>query len=241
MMYRSLYFVFPFLLLTLNLSAQDESRFSSDPRISADLTLAGTGSGNAIALSIHRMHPIAFNKRFSVGYGLRFTGFYGQNNGFVTAPAKVSEGNFFKVQNEVKLDTLYIPHSSVGSFNASIHLEYRFTERISAEFNIDAIGFSFGGDRTGNFEAYSQGQPVTSQTAKVTPFNLLLTGDYDIGSLNSELSANIQLANNWILRPGVSFIFTEFTTYNKLEFNNDRFRKKSLLPMIGVSYRFQSE
>lgn len=238
-MKRQLYLLLPLFLFCGPALAQEETRFSADPRLSADLTLASTGSGNAGAISIHRMHPIAFKKRFAIGYGLRFTGFYGQDNGFVTAPASVSEGNFFKVQNEVKLDTLYIPHSSVGSINASIHLEYRFTERISAEFNIDAIGWSFGGDRTGRFEALSEGEPITNETAKVTPFNLLLTGDYDIGSLNSELSVNILLTDKWLLRPGVSFIFTEFTTYNKLTFDNDRFRRKSLLPMIGVSYHIQ--
>jgi len=219
--------------------AQESEGFSSDPRLLTDFTLASIGSGNAVALSLHRMHPIAFKKRFAIGYGIRFTGFYGQDNGFVTAPAKVSEGNFFKKQNEAKLDTLYLAHSSVGSINASIHLEYRFTSRISAEFNIDALGWSFGADRWGRFEALSRNQPITSQSAKVTPLNLLLTGDYDIGSLNSELSLNIHVTDNLLVRPGVSFVFTEFTTHNKLEFNNDRFRKKSLLPMIGVSYRIR--
>lgn len=222
-------------------TAQDDvsqnAGFSKDPRLSVDLSLASIYSGNAIAVGLHRVHPIAFNGRFAVGYGLRFTGFYGQDNGFVTAPASVSEGNFFKEQNEAKLDTLYIPHSSVGSLNAAIYLEYRFTDRISAEFNIDAVGFSFGADRSGRFEAASQGRSVTTEAAKVTPVNLLLTGDYDIGSLNSELSINIQLNEHLSVRPGLAFIFTEFTTYNALEFGNDRFRKKSLLPMLGVSYQ----
>jgi hypothetical protein len=137
----------------------------------------------------------------------------------------------------VKLDTLYVSNSSVGSLNAAIYLEYKSTDRISVQFNIDAVGFSFGADRSGRFEALSQGAVISVEQAKVTPLNLLLTGDYDIGRLNSEFSLNILLTEKLSIRPGVSFVFTEFTTYQKLEFNNDRFRHKSLMPMIGGRYR----
>ena len=217
---------------------EDEPSFSDKPVLAVDATLASNFTGNALALSTHRMHPIAFGNRFEVGYGLRFTGFYGQRNGFVTAPASVSEGNFFKKQNEAKLDTLYLPNSSVGSVNLAIFLAYRISPKITAEFNIDAVGLSFGADRSGEFQAESQQASTSGVSAYVTPYNLLLTGDYDIGSLNSELSLNIQVSDHLWVRPGVSFLFTEFTTYTPLAFDNDRFRKKSLLPMIGISYHF---
>jgi hypothetical protein len=83
--------------------------------------------------------------------------------------------------------------------------------------------------------------PITSEKASVTNLNLLLTGDYDIGSLNSELSLNIKITDNLLLRPGLSFLFTEYTTFNPLAFANDRFRKKSLMPMIGISYILNNE
>ena len=76
--------------------------FDSTPQAAVDISLAATGESNALALSINRMHPIAFKKRFSVGYGARFTGYFGQNNGYVTAPASVSEGNLLTPQNPDK-------------------------------------------------------------------------------------------------------------------------------------------
>ncbi len=211
--------------------------FDSTPQAAVDISLAATGESNALALSINRMHPIAFKKRFSVGYGARFTGYFGQNNGYVTAPASVSEGNLLTPQNPDKLDTLWLKNSSVGSLNAAIYLEFKITPKLSAQFNIDAVGFSFGADRFGRFEAESQAASSPSEGASVTPFNLLLTGDYDIGSLNSELSVTYMLTDNLVLRPGVSFMFTEYTTHNPLAFGNDRFRKKSLMPMLALSYR----
>lgn len=230
------------LCCALSMHAQNEESEllrAPSPWNVADFSLASSGGSNTAALSIYRMYPVAFKKRFSVGFGARFSGFYGMDNGYVTAPAKVSEGNFFKVQNEVKLDTLYMAHTSVGMLNAAIYLEFKITPRIGAQFNIDGIGYSFGADRSGRFEALTESYPITSEKASVTNFNLLLTGDYDIGSLNSELSLLIKLNDQWVVRPGVSFVFTEYTTYNKLAFNNDRFRKKSLMPMVGLSYVFK--
>jgi hypothetical protein len=226
------------VISALSVQAQDEpstAHFSADPRFGLDLSLASSINTNAIALSINRLHPIAFNKRFSIGYGARFTGFYGQDNGYVTAPAEISEGNFFKVQNKEKLDTLYMSHTSVGMLNLTIFLEYRFTKKLSAQFNIDAIGFSFGANRNGRYEALSQDYIVSKEEASVTAANWLLTGDYDHGSLNSEITINYLFADNLMIRPGASFLFTEFTTKNKLAFDNNRFRNKTLMPMLAIT------
>ncbi len=216
--------------------AQVKLAFDKTPRMALDASLASSLSSNALTFSVNRLHPIAFKGRFSVGYGLRFTGYYGQDNGYVTAPADVSEGNFFKKQNEAKLDALYLTHSSVGFLNAAVYLDYLLSEKLSLQFNIDAVGFSFGADRSGRYEADSENLSSANEAASVTSVNLLLTGDCDIGSLNSEFSLLYRISDNMILRTGVSFVFTEFTTNNKLAFNNDRFRKKSLMPMLGFSY-----
>lgn len=191
---------------------------------------------SAEALSWYRIHPVALKKKFSLGYGLRFTAMQNNHQKFITAPAKVSEGNFFKKQNEAKLDSFFVPSSVIFSFNTMIYLHYQFNTKWSLSFNIDAFGLSFGKKVKGTFESYSLGQMPSQQSAKVTPFNALLTGDYDWGSLNSEFSVNYKFKNNWVLRPGITFLFAEYTTDNNLAFNNNRFRKKTLLPMIGLSY-----
>jgi hypothetical protein len=227
------------VLATFSMYAQDNApttaELSAEPRLAVDLSLASSLSSNALALSINRLHPIAFKKRFSIGYGARFTGFYGQDNGYVTAPAEISEGNFLKLQNEEKLDTLYMSHASVGMLNLAIFLDFKITKRLSAQFNIDAVGFSFGASRTGRFEALSQEYSISEEDASVTTANWLFTGDYDHGSLNSEMTINYLITERLLIRPGVSFLFTEFTTKNKLAFDNDRFRNKTLMPMLAIT------
>lgn len=195
-------------------------------------------NGFSGAFAYSRLHPpVAFKKRFYVGYGVRFTSYFGKNGDFVTAPADVSEGNFFKPQNEVKLDTLFMPSAQVNSLNAAIFLMYKFTPKFSVGFNIDAIGFSFGKDQTSTFYSYSQNIQATNSNASVTNFNLLLTGDYDLGSLNSEIYVHYDVSDKFGLRAGASFLFSEYTTDKKFAFDNDRFRKKSLGLMVAVAYK----
>ena len=156
--------------------------------INADLSIGIGSKAQTVALGLNRLHGIGKSKKLSLGYGIRYTGYMGKDNEFVTAPANVSEGNLFTPQNEVKLDTLTMD-GNVGSINAAIYIDYRLNEKWRLQFNIDAIGFSFGGEKTGTFMAASQNASQNNVKAKPTGTNLLLTGDYDIGSLNSELTA----------------------------------------------------
>jgi hypothetical protein len=208
-------------------------------QVYSDINLAAGiyNGGFAGALAYSRLHPIAFKKRFYIGYGVRFTSYFGKNGDYVTAPADVSEGNFFKPQNEEKLDTLFMPSSQTNSLNAAIFLMYKFTPKFSVGFNIDAIGFSFGKDQTSTFYSYSENIPATTSNASVTNFNVLLTGDYDIGSLNSEIYAHYDASDKIAVRAGANFIFSEYTTDKKFAFDNDRFRKKSLGLMLGLAYK----
>ena len=233
-------FIAFFLLCSFSVFAQENTTEEKPSnKIYSDINL-GIGiynNGFAGALAYSRLHPVAFKKRFYIGYGVRFTSYFGNNGNYVTAPADVSEGNFFKPQNEEKLDTLSMPNSQINSLNAAIFLMYKFSNKFSVGFNIDAIGFSFGKEQQSTFYSFSEGIPVTSSTASVTNFNLLLTGDYDIGSLNSEMYAHYDASDKIALRAGVNFIFSEYTTEQKFAFNNDRFRQKSLGLMLGVDYK----
>ena len=246
-MQKILFFVavlFSIVLLSFPTYAQDSSDTEEQDqkttnKVYSDFNLSvgvyQDGFSGAIAYS--RLYPIAFKKRFYVGYGVRFTSYFGKNGDYVTATANVSEGNFFKPQNEEKLDTLFMPTAQINSLNAAIFLMYKFTPKFSVGFNIDAIGFSFGKDQTSTFYSYSENIPATTSNASVTNFNLLLTGDYDIGSLNSEIYAHYDASEKIAIRAGASFIFSEYTTDQKFAFDNDRFRKKSLGFMLGVAYK----
>lgn len=120
--------------------------------------------------------------------------------------------------------------------NITINLGYNITPRWYAGFNIDAIGFSFGGEKNGRFITNNAGQTVS---AKPTGFNLLLISDNDKGSLNSELFVRYQWNKKWAARLGYQFLFTEYTTATEVQRfpeANDRFRNKVSAVLFGVSY-----
>ena len=183
------------------------------------------------------------NQRFKVGYGLRFTAYSGANQKYTTAPAILTskqEGPqvLFSETHEENIDTISFANVQANALNVVIHLQYAITPKLELGFNIDAVGFSFGGQRTGTFtssEVYQN--PNVNQKAKPTSFNALLVSDNDIGTLNSEIFVRYWLNKKWAIKAGGMFLFTEYTRENKLTFDNDRFRNKSLLFMVGTSFK----
>ena len=118
-----------------------------------------------------------------------------------------------------------------------MNLRYRFNKKFLIGFNIDAIGFSFGSSKKGN---YINGVEGGMTKAKPTSFNILLTSDNDRGSLNSEFYGKNALNNTWGLKLAAQFHFTEYTTDVKVQQNpepNNRFRNKSLMIALGVTYQ----
>ncbi len=197
------------------------------------------------AISWVRFYGIGKNKKFKIGYGLRFTSYFGSNQNYITAPSKIisgqtgSKGWFPKLKNfPENLDTLFISKAQVNALNASINLQYSFSPKFDVGFNIDAVGFSFGAKQSGKFISSIRlvGMSET-QTASVTSFNLLLVSNNDIGTLNSEFYAIYWFSNKLGVKGGFIVLFTEYTTDNKLTFDNNRFRNKSeRMGMIGITY-----
>jgi hypothetical protein len=201
------------------------------------------------AISLNHLGPIS--KRFPkviAGYGLRFTGFVAANQYYTTAPSKYTSpiqnpGTIFSRTLVENIDTITTATASTYSLNAVVHLQYNFHPRFAAGFNIDLAGVSLGPTSQFNVisSTFDSGQsPVVSGSA--TRFNLLLTSDNDIGSLNSEFYLRYILNNRIGLRAGYTFLFSEYTTEQKLSFdqgriNNDRYRLKAGMFLLGVSYR----
>ena len=206
-----------------------------------DLALASNGNQSLGALSWVHFHSITKGKQFKVGYGIRFNSQVGKDLYYLTAPAKLTSGQtgpqvlFTKIYNE-NIDTIQFSNAQNNYFNASINLQYTIREKFDIGFNIDAIGFSFGGKTSGKYIAYQSSGNGTIQAASPTPFNLLLVSDNDIGALNSEFYFRYWFKPKWAIKTGVSFAFTEYTTENKLRLGNDRWRNKSLLGMIGITF-----
>lgn len=194
------------------------------------------------ALSWSHLHNIGKKKRFKAGYGIRFTAYAGKNQSFITAPARLTSRQtgpqvlFSKTYNE-SLDTVRFPSAQINMINLVIHLEYAVLRKADVGFNIDAFGYSFGSRQQG--QLYSSIKPSNldeGQAGRPTKLNVLLVSDNDIGSLNSELYIRYWISKTIGLKAAFGFLFAEYTTDNKLIFNNDRFRNKASLAVIGISY-----
>lgn len=231
-----------FILLFLSSFAiRADAQYLKSPNQAFDLALSSNGSQSAFALGWSHLHGLGKKKNFRIGYGIRYTQNFGSNATFVTAPAELTSGQtglgvIFSEYVPENFDTLTFSSYSVGSINLSIHLNYRIKTKWEVEFNIDAIGASFGKKQDAKYETSKNAGFGTTQAALPTSLNLLLTSDNDIGSLNSELMVRYWFKPTWSIKAGATFIFAEYTTDKKLYLDNDRFRNKALMGMIGISY-----
>jgi hypothetical protein len=95
---------------------------------------------------------------------------------------------FFAGQKEENFDTLVVQRPLTNSINVTFNIGYNISPRWYAGFNIDVIGFTFGRKSSAVFTGInaSTGEQGTFTEPESIPasFNLLLTGDHDLGSLN---------------------------------------------------------
>lgn len=203
---------------------------------------AGAGS-YATALSWTHYHSIGKTKRFKIGYGLRLTNFLGTDLDYSTAPAKYTSGKssigaLFSQNIVANIDTVRFPKSQTYFLNTGIYLTYLLpylNNRLELGVNIDAIGFTFGPRQNAVYKN-------KAVAAKPSSFNLLLISDSDLGSLNSEWYVNFWVTPKFGVKAGYEFLFSEYTTDSKIQqlpnlnATNDRFRFKSAMIMLGISF-----
>ena len=214
-----------------------------------DLAVAGASERFSTSLSWSHLHGIGKKKqKLQIGYGLRFTTFVAGNKYYTTAPAEYTSdvqglGTIFSETIEENIDTITTATALTFSLNVALYIQYTLTPKIDVGCNIDVIGFSFGPSKTFNVisSVYDAGQaPV--QRASPTAFNLLLTSDNDIGSLNSEFYARYKFNSKFSVRVGYAFLFSEYQTDNSLSFDegrivNDRYRYKASMGFVGVTFK----
>lgn len=190
----------------------------------------GFGSGIfAVPVSYHYNWNLGKKHRFIIGTGLRFNGVWGNDLAYTSAPASIAG-------DEATEDTLTIGKPAVYATNIFINLGYNITPRLQAGFDIDAIGLSFGPDRSGVFTANGQNSTVN---ASPTAFNLLLIGNNDKGTLNSEFYVRYRVGARLAVKAAYQYLFTEYTTDREVQTvpeNNDRFRNKAGMFNIGLSW-----
>ncbi|TAH20804.1 MAG: hypothetical protein EAZ08_05340 [Cytophagales bacterium] len=222
--------------------SQENTESKTGYRYNNNFDLAiGAGNGASTALSWSHFHKVGKKGKFQIGYGVRLTSLFGSNVAHITAPATLTSGKtglgvIVGETIEANLDTLTLNSMQVNFLNISINLQYAFSQKLEVGFNIDALGFSFGGEQKGTFVAASQRRAASQETAKPTTANVLLVSDNDIGSLNSEIYLRYWFSPRWAIRGGLTFAFSEYTTSRKLTFDNDRFRAKILMPMLALTF-----
>ena len=205
------------------------------------------GSGQVTtALQYQYLWKLGKKHKFSIGTGARLSNNFGSQTYYITAPAKLTSGKsgpgvFFADQIVPNIDSVYFLKSQVNALNITVNFAYDITPKIKLGFNIDAIGFSFGGSKQGSYFP-NTGTPTTV-TAKPTAFNLLLVSDNDLGTLNSEFYGQYAIDKHWAAKLGFQFLFTEYTTSAKVQttpsgLKNDRFRNKAGQISVGASYDF---
>ncbi len=142
--------------------------------------------------------------------------------------------------DESNSDSLLLQYPQVNVLNIAINLGYRMSPKFGLGFNIDALGFSFGGKQTGFYINGSVGQAAT---AKPTSFNILLVGNNDHGSLNSEFYIRYFFKEKLAVKVAYQYLFTEYKTDTKVQQlpkANDRFRNKPVYLVLGLPNNFES-
>jgi hypothetical protein len=197
----------------------------------ADLSFGFGNKQGSIVGGYFYNRNLGKGKKFFIGTGVRFSTFYGTAVNFTSAPASLAG-------DKLKEDTLLAPKPAAYALNVLINLGYNITPKLQAGFNIDLIGASFGPEGSPVF--ISNGV-VTSTKAKPAGFNVLLVGNNDRGSLNSEFYARYKITEKFGVKLAYQYLFTELVTTTKVQTlpdANDRFRNKAGLINIGFSYHF---
>lgn len=228
---------------------EDSSRKATSYKLGNFFDLAASYGDNELvgAIGWSHFHKFGKKKRLHIGYGVRYSGYWGGNKLYSTAPSKFTSTRqdpltIFSDDVPANIDTISIISPQVNSFNAVFHIQYAVFPKLEVGTNIDVFGFSFGGTQPSSIisSSFDDGQKPF-QEAKPTKWNLLLTSDNDIGSLNSEFYVRYWLHKKWAVKAGYTFYFSEYSTKQKLSFDNgriqnERYRLKSGLFMLGITF-----
>lgn len=201
----------------------------------------------ALSLGFNHYWSIGKKQKFELGLGIRLTSVIGNKLNYTTAPAKLARTQIipflivFAGQSFENWDTLQVQRPLIFALNTTANFKYNISNKLSAGFNIDLFGISLG--RSSSAILSSNGITKTESKAGPTMGNLLLTGDLDHGSLNSEAFLEYHLKNGWGIRLVYQFLFTEYRSNHIYQTAPDgtevyRFRNKANNFGIGINYSF---
>lgn len=244
-MYQKIYLIF-FLLIIGYQGFTQVSKPAVLTNEYLDLTATIGKDQGTVSFSFVHNWKVGKNKKFELGVGVRGTTYFGTKKDFVTAgPASLTRTTsipfliVFSDMQEENIDTLNVQRPLIYAINASFNMGYQFSPKFYGGINIDVIGFTVG--RKSSAVLTSNGNTQTEPSAKPAGFNLLLTGDLDKGSLNSEFFFRYQVSKQWSIKALYQFIFVEYKTQNIVQIapdgtEIDRFRNKANNLGLGIVY-----
>ncbi|CAN5303043.1 hypothetical protein BH09BAC3_BH09BAC3_35620 [soil metagenome] len=196
-------------------------------------SITGTIGNRQGTISVDYFHlwKLGKSKKIEIGFGTRFTSYFGSNQYYSSAPASLAK-------DAKNTDSLFLASPQVNAINLAINLGYRLSPKIGLGFNIDAVGFTFGSKTNATYLNGTQGG---STSAKPTTFNILLVDNNDRGTLNSEIYARYFFNEKLAIKVAYQHLFTEYTTDTKIQQvpeENDRFRNKANLFSVGITKQF---
>ncbi|WP_439505796.1 hypothetical protein [Sediminibacterium sp.] len=223
------YTLFLFTFMCFSANAQEATKKKSEQLL--DVTF-GFGSGQStISFGYFKSWDLGKKQGFYIGTGVRLSNAFGKNQVFTSAPASLAA-------NSANKDSLFSSAASTYAFNILLNLGYHISPKLDLGFNIDLIGASFGPSR---IKLFSGNGTLDVTTAEPTSMNVLLVGNNDRGTLNSEFYLRYKVYKKIGVKLAYQHFFTELTTIEKVQtvpVQNDRFRNITNLFSVGLAYHF---
>lgn len=194
-----------------------------------DLSIGSNGKSQIGSISFGHLWGLGKRKQWHLGYGLRLSSYLGEKNrNYVSA-----DPDLYRV--DAKTDTLTIANPQQNNFALFITGTYRIKDRFELGFNLDLLGYTFGGDQTAKFLGNNSRTPIVTN-ASVGFVSITKYDKYDIGFVKSEFMVGYWLNEKWMARAGFSTFITEYRTDRELQEGNDRFKAFDFVPFIAIRY-----
>ena len=217
------------LALVIGLNAAQAQKTESVNRLRqyGDVSLA-FGEGFLGSLAYQHTWGLGKSQKLRLSYGFRLTGYSGPEREFYSAPIE-----YYMIEEET--DTLTISDPGMSNLALYIGATYRVGTKWEFGFNIDALGYTFGGDRDGVFTG-NNGETINA-TVNPNQVTALLVGANDIGMIKAEFFAAYQFNDRMTLRAGFNNNFIEYKTATELQAGNTRFRADPTAYFVGFRYK----
>ncbi len=181
-----------------------------------------------------------------VGWGVRGSHLITNTLDYITAPSELTRGESGLALNTPlvlkNIDTLQLK-TSITSFNFNLGFQLSLFNRLDLGANTDLLGFALGSRRSGFYLGSSGFNKVDSlnihqtyQRVRPTGRAIQLPQDHVKGTLNSELFARLRITQRVAVKVSYLLAVSEYKTDNILLDANRRFRLRSKMFYVGLSF-----